>query len=91
MSGIAIGNFLATARVMGDIPPLTLRAEAGTPLCSCLSAPIASLTHIVYDFATSPFRNRISSAWGVSLVLIVVTIGSNKSVRFPTGGRSSDA
>jgi len=91
MSGIAIGNFLATARVVGDISPLTLKIEAGASKWSCLFAPVASLTHSVYDFATSPFKNRISLAWGVSFVLIVVIIGSNISVRFPTGGRSSDA
>ncbi len=101
--GVATGVLLAVARVLGETAPLILTAGISqlwfsTSQChlipdasaACLTRqPVASLTYFIYYFATSPFSNWQSLAWGAALVLIVIIMGINVAVRFATrGGRA---
>jgi phosphate transport system permease protein len=86
---VATGSLLAVARVMGETAPLILTAGISTLWFSGPFQPTASLTYYIYYFATSPFPNWVSLAWGAAFVLIVTIMVINITVRIATrGGRS---
>jgi phosphate transport system permease protein len=87
--GVATGSLLAVARVMGETAPLILTAGISTLWYSGPFQPTASLTYYIYYFATSPFQNWKSLAWGAAFILIVIIMGINIGVRIATrGGRA---
>jgi phosphate transport system permease protein len=87
--GVATGSLLAVARVMGETAPLLLTAGISTLWYSGPFQPVASLTYYIYYFATSPFPNWISLAWGAAFVLVIIIMGINIAVRVITrGGRA---
>jgi phosphate transport system permease protein len=90
-SAIATGVLLATARVMGETAPLILTAGISTLWFSGPLSPVASLTYYIYYFATSPFPNWVSLAWGAAFILIVLVIGINLGVRIITRGKTAHA
>lgn len=83
-SSVATGVLLATARVMGETAPLILTMGISTLWFTGVNAPAASLTYYIYTYATSPFRNWISLAWGAAFILIVIIFGVNLAVRLLT-------
>jgi len=89
--GVATGALLAVARVMGETAPLILTAGISTLWFSSLFAPVASLPFYIYYFATSPFPNWVSLAWGAAFVLIVTIMVINVAVRVVTRGARAHA
>ncbi len=80
-SGIVTGIALAVARVMGETAPLLFTALGSQFLMTSLNDPAASLTVLMYDFGTSPYANSHTFAWGAALVLLLVVLGINITVR----------
>lgn len=86
---VATGSLLAVARVMGETAPLILTAGISTLWFSGPFQPAASLTYYIYYFATSPFPNWVSLAWGAAFILILTIMAINIAVRIVTrGGRA---
>jgi phosphate transport system permease protein len=86
---VATGSLLAVARVMGETAPLILTAGISTLWFSSPFQPVASLTYYIYYFATSPFPNWVSLAWGAAFILILTIMAINITVRIVTrGGRA---
>jgi phosphate transport system permease protein len=86
---VATGSLLAVARVMGETAPLILTAGISTLWLSGPFQPVASLTYYIYYFATSPFPNWVSLAWGAAFILILTIMAINIAVRIVTrGGRA---
>jgi phosphate transport system permease protein len=86
---VATGSLLAVARVMGETAPLILTAGISTLWFSGPFQPVASLTYYIYYFATSPFPNWVSLAWGAAFILILTIMAINIAVRVVTrGGRA---
>jgi phosphate transport system permease protein len=83
---VATGSLLAVARVMGETAPLILTAGISTLWFSGPFQPVASLTYYIYYFATSPFPNWVSLAWGAAFILIVTIMAINIAVRIVTRG-----
>jgi phosphate transport system permease protein len=73
---------------MGETAPLIMTAGISNLWYKGAFEPVASLTYFVYTYATSPFSNWITLAWGAAFILIIMIMAINISVRVVTrGGR----
>lgn len=81
---VATASLLAIARITGETAPLILTAGISTQWFTGANQPVASLTYYIYYFATSPFSNWQSLAWGAAFFLMVVVLGINLVVRIVT-------
>jgi phosphate transport system permease protein len=79
--GVVTGIVLALARVMGETAPLLLTALGNQFLVTNLNDQAASLTIVIYNYATSGFPSAVHFAWGVALVLLLLVLGLNIIVR----------
>lgn len=86
-SGIVTGIFLAVARTTGETAPLLLTTLGSTLWFSGLNHPTASLTLLIYNYATSPFKDWQTQAWGASFILLLVVLGIDVLVRAVTRSR----
>jgi len=74
MSGILTGILLGIARVAGETAPLLFTAF-GSPFMNLnILKPVNSLPLLIFNYATSPYPDWHSLAWGASFVLIVMVL-----------------
>jgi len=77
MSGIITGTLLGVARGAGETAPL-LFTSFGSPFMSLnIFKPMASLPQTIFYYATSPYPEWQSLAWGASFVLLVIVLALN--------------
>jgi phosphate transport system permease protein len=77
ISGILTGILLSIARVAGETAPLLFTAF-GSPFMSLnILKPINSLPLMIFNYATGPYPEWHTLAWGASFVLIVFVLGLN--------------
>jgi len=77
VSGIATGILLSIARVAGETAPLLFTAF-GSPFMNLnVLKPINSLPLMIFNYATSPYPEWHTLAWGASFILIVLVLGLN--------------
>ena len=69
-SGIVTGILIGIARIAGETAPLLFTAYGNNFFSIDMSKPIASLPHMIYNYATSPFPQSWDVAWGASFVLV---------------------
>ena len=76
LPGILTGVLLALARISGETAPLLFTALNNQYWSTDLSAPMASVPGVVYQFAMSPFEYWNTLAWAGALIvtLFVLTI-----------------
>lgn len=86
-TGIATGAMLAVARVSGETAPLLFTAFGSRFFNQYLDQPTASLTAQIYNYAISPYDEWHRLAWAATLVLMVLILVINISVRFFTRKR----
>ncbi len=79
--GVVTGIVLALARVMGETAPLLLTDLGNQFLLTNLNGQAASLTLVIYNFGTQADPRAIHFAWGVALVLLLLVLGLNITVR----------
>ena len=61
----------------------------GNPFMSTsLDEPIATLPHTIFVYATSPYEDWKTKAWGTALVLIVLVLALNIIARSVVGWRT---
>ncbi len=83
-SGIVTGILLGIARVAGETAPLLFTAF-GSPFMSLnILKPVNSLPLMIFNYATSPYPNWHTLAWGASFVLIVLVLGLNLFTKIVT-------
>jgi phosphate transport system permease protein len=80
-SGVITGIALSIARVMGETAPLLFTALGSQFLMTSINDPAASLTVLIYEFGTSPYPNSHVFAWGAALILLLLVLGLNITVR----------
>ncbi|MHB1006141.1 MAG: phosphate ABC transporter permease PstA [Chloroflexota bacterium] len=73
-AGVVTGVVLAIARAGGETAPLLLTALGNQFFSLDLTQPMAALPVQIYTYATSPFEDWHTKAWGGALILIA-TIG----------------
>ena len=71
MSGILSGVMLAVARIAGETAPLLFTAFGNPYLNKNILKPMESLPHLIFTYATSPYDEWQSLAWGASLLLLI--------------------
>jgi phosphate transport system permease protein len=86
-SGIATGAMLAIARVSGETAPLLFTALNSRFYNFHLDQPMASLTVQIYNYATGPFEIEWQMAWAATLILMLLILIINISVRYLTRKR----
>ncbi len=77
VSGIVTGILLSIARVAGETAPLLFTAF-GSPFMNLnVLKPMNSLPLMIFNYATSPYPEWHSLAWGASFVLIAFVLSLN--------------
>jgi len=69
MPGIVTGILLALARISGETAPLLFTAFGNQYWSTDVTAPMASVPVVMYQFAGSPYDSWQSIAWAGALVL----------------------
>jgi len=73
-SGILSGILLGIARIAGETAPLLFTAYGNNFFNVDMTKPIASLPHLIFNYATSPYPDSHTVAWGASLVLVATIL-----------------
>jgi phosphate transport system permease protein len=84
VSGIVTGILLSIARVAGETAPLLFTAF-GSPFMNLnILKPINSLPLMIFNYATSPYPEWHTLAWGASFILIILVLGLNLFTKIVT-------
>jgi len=90
-SGILTGLLLAVARISGETAPLLFTALNNQFWSSDVTAPMANLPVVIYQFALSPYPNWQQLAWSgaliITLSILVLSIAARLVVSLSQGGR----
>jgi phosphate transport system permease protein len=68
-AGIMTGVLLAIARISGETAPLLFTALGNSSMSTDLTAPMASLPKVIFDFAQSPYDDWHRLAWAGALII----------------------
>ncbi|MCS7031477.1 MAG: phosphate ABC transporter permease PstA [Gloeomargarita sp. SKYG116] len=74
LPGILTGVILAMARAVGDTAALIFTALFSTFWPRSLLEPIATLSVLVYNFATVPYKPQQELAWAASFFLVMLIL-----------------
>ncbi len=85
--GIVTGVVLAMARAGGETAPLILTALGNQFFNLDLMQPMAALPLQIYAYASSPYADWHTKAWGSALVLIIVVGILSMLTRLATRGK----
>lgn len=77
LPAIMTGIMLAVARAAGETAPLIFTALFSQYWAKSLNEPTASLSVLIFNFATVPFPHQIQMAWTASLVLVALVTIAN--------------
>lgn len=72
--GISTGLLLSIARVAGETAPLLFTAFGSNFLNINIFKPMHALPLLIYDYATSHYKEWHQIAWGASFVLVVFVL-----------------
>lgn len=89
LPSIITGIMLALARAAGESAPLIFTALFSQFWTTSLMEPTASVSVLIYNFATSPFKNQQELAWGAAFVLVVLLLTINIAVRLLANWRKN--
>jgi phosphate transport system permease protein len=84
---IATGSTLAIARAAGETAPLIFTALFSLYWPERLFEPIATLSVLIYNFATMPFQPQQELAWAGALILVILVLISSILARWLTRRR----
>lgn len=90
LPAIITGTTLAIARAAGETAPLIFTAlftQYWPNWNNLLLEPTASLSVLVYNFATVPFKNQQELAWAASLILVLLVLLTSMFARLATARR----
>jgi phosphate transport system permease protein len=87
LKGIVTGVLLALARVAGETAPLLFTALGNLGWAHSLTEPIAAIPLQIFNYAISPYPDWWRQAWAGALVLLLLVLAINISVRFLTRDR----
>lgn len=84
-SGLLTGIILAVQRAAGETAPLLLTALGSYYFATSLWQPTAALPLLIFTYATSPSQLWHQEAWGAALILVLLMLMLNLSVRLLIG------
>lgn len=77
LSGIVCGILLSVARVAGETAPLIFTAFGSRFMNYDIFKPVESMPLLIYRYASSPYRDLHTMAWGASFLLVVFVLTLN--------------
>jgi phosphate transport system permease protein len=77
LGGIMTGVLVSVARVAGETAPLLFTAFGSPYMALNILKPVSSLPLVIFNYATSPYPEWHSLAWGASFVLVVFVLVLN--------------
>ncbi len=77
ISGIVTGVMLGLARVAGEAAPMLFTAFGNPFWNTRIDQPIATLPHMIFTYAISPYEDWHAKAWTTALVLITLVLSLN--------------
>jgi len=77
ITGIITGTLLGIARIAGETAPLLFTAFGSPYMNVNVFKPVDSLPLMIFNYATSPYPQWQSMAWGASFILVVLVLGLN--------------
>jgi phosphate transport system permease protein len=80
-SGIATGILISVARIAGETAPLLFTAFGNAFMNVNIIKPVNALPLLIYNYATSPYPEWHSVAWGASCVLVGLVLTLNVVTR----------
>jgi phosphate transport system permease protein len=84
-NGLLTGILLAVARATGETAPILITASTSIYFAKSIFQPTASLTVLIYNYATSASASWQTQAWGAALVLILIMLALNLLVKLTVG------
>ena len=87
LKGIVTGVLLALARVAGETAPLLFTAFGNLGWAHKVTEPVAAMPLQIFIYAISPYDDWHRQAWAGALVLLLLVLAVNISVRFLTRDR----
>jgi len=76
-SGVMTGLLLAVARISGETAPLLFTALNNQFFSTNMSAPMANLPVVIFQFAMSPYDNWVRLAWAGALLITLTVLALN--------------
>jgi phosphate transport system permease protein len=89
LKGIATGVIVALARIAGETAPLLFTALGNNFWNHSLRSPIAALPLQIFSYAISPYDDWHRQAWAGALVLMLLILLLNITVRFLSRDRKT--
>ncbi|MGB8647394.1 MAG: phosphate ABC transporter permease PstA [Anaerolineae bacterium] len=81
MNGVLTGIMLGIARVAGEAAPMIFTAFGNPFFSTDVNQPIATLPHMIFVYASSPYKDWHDKAWTTALVLVALVLGLNITAR----------
>jgi len=81
LSGITTGILISVARIAGETAPLLFTAFGNPFMNWNIIKPVNALPLLIYNYATSPYPEWHSIAWGASCVLVSIVLVLNLVAR----------
>jgi phosphate transport system permease protein len=80
-NGVLTGLMLAIARAAGEAAPMLFTAFGNPFMNTDFNQPVATLPHMIFVYAISPYEDWHAKAWATALVLIVLVLVLNVLAR----------
>ncbi len=87
-NGVLTGLMLAIARAAGEAAPMLFTAFGNPFMNMDFNQPAATLPHMIFVYAISPYDDWHAKAWATALVLIVLVLVLNILARLFTWWRA---
>jgi phosphate transport system permease protein len=81
LNGLVTGVMLAVARGAGEAAPMLFTAFGNPFMSTDFSQPVATLPHLIFVYAISPYQDWHAKAWATALVLISLVLFLNVLAR----------
>ncbi|AGY56511.1 phosphate ABC transporter permease PstA [Gloeobacter kilaueensis] len=82
LPGIVTGVMLSVSRAAGETAPLLFTALFSQYWVEKPGQPTASLAVLIFNYATTPYRDLQQKAWGASLLLLILVLIISITARF---------
>ena len=77
LPAIITGVMLALARAAGETAPILFTASTSRYWVRSVWEPTATMSRLVFDFATAPYKSQQELAWVGSLVLVALVLATS--------------
>ena len=77
LNGVITGVMLAIARAAGEAAPMLFTAFGNPFMNANFNQPVATLPHMIFVYAISPYEDWHAKAWATALVLITLVLFLN--------------